>query len=106
MSEAREPEFFEDRVRRGAAWMDENAPMNWRDKVNLQTFVMTSPCMCVLGQVFGNYWDVAGDRKPVGWAINHGFMLDDDPNLSVDDAELEWDNLERAWVKYLKEVQP
>lgn len=91
-----------ERVRAGVKWMDDNAPGGWRGRINLRTFNMEEPCRCVIGQVFGDYWDVLVDFGVVederaeedaqAWEVDHGF------NLSDDDSEEEWDALERAWV--------
>lgn len=47
---------IEQRVQAGAAWLDENQP-GWESKIDLD-FLDQSYCYeCVLGQVFGDYWD-------------------------------------------------
>jgi hypothetical protein len=96
------------RVGRGAEWLDAREHPSWRQRINLRNFDMTNPCRCVLGQVFGNYWDALVDHGPDPvvdadgevheWEVEHGFNL---PQDQEDDAD--WDALERAWVNYLRE---
>ncbi len=97
---------YEERVRRGMAWLDEHAPANWRAKVNLRKFDMENPCHCVVGQVFGDYWtaleelaglDAGGVESPSSqWEIDHGFNLPEGQ-----DSDPDWGDLERAWVRAL-----
>lgn len=100
------------RVGRGAEWLDEQL-IGWRAKINLRNFDMTNPCRCVLGQVFGNYWDAVQEVAPqderrgdalddyndvYAWEVDRGF------NLPVgEDDDTDWDALERAWVNYLRD---
>lgn len=97
------------RVMRGAEWLDEFGPLRWREKINLRTFDMEHPCRCVLGQVYGDYYDAieAHPAIPGGislsddvseWEIDRGFNLPDG-----DDTNEDWDALERAWVVHLTE---
>ncbi len=91
------------RVAAGMAWMDQHAARDWRGRVNLWNFNMEEPCLCVVGQVFGDYWQaiftlegiVASGDYPdvVDWEVEHGFNLPE----GQDDPE-DWDTLERAWV--------
>ena len=102
------------RVGRGADWLDRQVfTYGWRSKINLRNFDMTNPCRCVLGQVFGNYWDAVNEVAPqderssdalddyndvYAWEVDRGFNL---PAGEDDDAD--WDALERAWVNYLRD---
>ena len=43
-------------VRRGEAFLDEHVP-GWRDQVDPYTLDLANSCGCVLGQVFGDYYD-------------------------------------------------
>jgi hypothetical protein len=47
---------IEQRVANGVEWLDNNRP-SWIAEVNPKTLAFESPCNCVLGQLFGNYWD-------------------------------------------------
>jgi hypothetical protein len=105
------------RVRRGIAWLDENAPL-WRDELDLSTLDIADSNDCVLGQVFqvdainaahdrGHYWsgfeyvldsdrftDDDGAPLSEAWAARHGF-----------EATLEsYAELERAWRHMLSQT--
>lgn len=99
------------RVGRGAEWLDRQPVADeWRSRINLRNFDMTNPCRCVLGQVFGNYWDAVEELAPQderghvdqdgvhNWEVDRGFNLPEDEE---DDSD--WDALERAWVNYLRD---
>lgn len=45
-----------ERVAAGAAWLDKNEP-SWADRIDLDELYMNRCSDCVLGQVFGDYWD-------------------------------------------------
>jgi hypothetical protein len=59
----------EQRVAKGLEWLDVNKP-GWLDRINLTTFDLTDPCLCVLGQVFGDYWGSPLVREPDDWDID------------------------------------
>lgn len=44
-------------VKRGARVLDAGGPLNWREKINVDTLDIVSTTLCPLGQVFGRYWD-------------------------------------------------
>lgn len=46
---------IQERVAAGAAALDAYLP-GWVDRVDLGTLDMRSPCGCILGQAFDNYW--------------------------------------------------
>ena len=52
-----------ERVANGVKWLDENRP-SWIAEVNPDTLALQSPCDCVLGQLFGNYWDAPMVSEP------------------------------------------
>lgn len=80
----------EERVEAGAAWLDENAPAEWWDRVDTENIYMMDGASCILGQVFAGEADLAGitcgylyvvdfGRKGEectegSWAIDHGFV--------------------------------
>lgn len=95
----------EQRVANGMAWLDVNKP-GWERRINLTTFDLTDPCLCVLGQVFGNYWgsppvrvledlDDAGELALADHAdaaargfVNHPSHID--PYVDMQALEAEW----------------
>jgi hypothetical protein len=51
---------IEQRVAAGVAWLDANKP-GWAGRIDLGALNMRSPHRCVLGQLFGNYWQAPED---------------------------------------------
>ncbi len=91
------------RIDRGIAWMDEHAPADWREKIDQKKLNMGDPCNCVVGQVFGDFWEkfklyTAGEQEQ---AISLGFTL----FLPDEDNQFDWLQLKQAWVKKLQEQQ-
>jgi hypothetical protein len=46
---------IEQRVAAGAEWLDANLP-EWVEKVDLGQLRLLSPCLCILGQAFGDFY--------------------------------------------------
>lgn len=44
------------RVAAGVAWLDTHAP-GWTDKIDLTQLDLTHCHLCVMGQVYGDYWE-------------------------------------------------
>lgn len=89
-----------ERVARGAAWLD-NARPNWFREIDLSRLVMTSPCECVIGQLFGDYNDfIDGDLVEGGfstetdWGFRHAFNTG---------SERQFQNLETEWRRVISE---
>lgn len=58
------PAILDPRVERGAAMLDERLP-GWEHEIDLDNFVLHSPCKCIFGQLGGGeYFDGA---KRVGF---------------------------------------
>lgn len=51
------------RVARGAAYLDQTTP-DWARKIDVGTLNIENACLCVLGQVYGSYFEVL---KEQGW---------------------------------------
>jgi hypothetical protein len=47
---------IEQRVEAGAAWLDASRP-GWLDRIDLDELRMDYCDACILGQIFGDYWD-------------------------------------------------
>lgn len=54
---------IEQRVQAGVEWLDENRP-SWVEEIDLVELDMDSCNMCVLGQLFGNFWDAPISDTP------------------------------------------
>jgi hypothetical protein len=73
----------------GAALLDERLP-GWRDAVDPTRLVLTDPCNCVLGQVFGEYGrglDLLAIDNPALFGFLRG--------------RSSWERLTEAWRKVL-----
>lgn len=94
-----------ERVASGVAWLDANEP-DWAERIDLSEFNIRDGCYCVLGQVYGNYWDAplivkedefgVGDEtqtRALGFsaAVGHGFK--------------EFDELQDEWIQIIQERQ-
>lgn len=97
---------YRKRAERGAAWLDKRQPDWFRPhKVALGKLSMSSNCFCILGQVYGTYYevldgDIDGRRRSADWAARHGFTLGGEGELFDDSA---WDELHSAWVDLIRE---
>ncbi len=92
---------YEDQVAAGIAFLDQSpsAPDDWREKIT-EPLRMSNTGLCVLGQVFGGYWD-AREVAVAEWqgrtdaeldaeCERLGFLLpEDDEHLYVELAD-EW----------------
>lgn len=45
------------RARAGAAFLDEHRTDHWRAKINRDELDLNSECHCVLGQLYGNFYE-------------------------------------------------
>jgi hypothetical protein len=51
-----------ERVAAGVAWLDQNVP-DWSGRIDLGDLNLAVCDDCILGQVFGNYWDAPLDAE-------------------------------------------
>lgn len=84
------------RVERGAALLDKvrsKRMKSWRDKIDTEKLDIDSPCNCVLGQVYENYYEALYVLKWRGGDVDgHGFRSTaNDPRP-----------LTLAWRKYIE----
>lgn len=88
------PTAIDDRVLVGITVLDEKHP-TWRDHVDVDIFDITSCYLCVLGQVYGDYFEglrqLAPDNRRMSWAAANGFTA----------YSNEWDLLTEAWKRQL-----
>lgn len=74
-----------ERVERGVAWLDANAPEDWRSRVEPATLRMDNACLCVFGQT---YQDEATHDHSDGFSYAldyHSPLPDQDPDETVYD---------------------
>lgn len=92
-------ELVEDRVKRGAEWLDGEMP-GWERKIDLDMLRLDSPCNCILGQLFdGDFGAVVPGRKQA-WAQNCGFLS---YSFEATVSMREYDALEESWIKVIQE---
>lgn len=78
-------------VNTGVAWLDENMS-DWRKQINLDTLSMEHYKLCIIGQLFGNYFDEEKIRGKT-FMLEHGFTA----------LNRNWITLELLWKKALKD---
>lgn len=98
-------ENYAERVAKGVEWLDSVEP-NWRNMVDPEKLSMWSPYWCILGQVFGNYWRVAGNEdEECGCEFCSVPTLYDDEVIDFGFNYLtnadEYKHLESEWLKVL-----
>ena len=66
---------IQDKVRRGFALLDAKGPPNWRTKINLHKLDMRNRCLCILGQLYGDYFK-GKEALGIADAAEYGFITD------------------------------
>lgn len=107
MSTTPEAPTIAERVARGAAWLDREAP-GWDSLIDLASLRLSNPCLCVLGQVFAraadeaksvfvedgfDYATLSGsetDGLGLGCAAPYGFDVADEDYDSYALLDTEW----------------
>lgn len=92
-------------VDKGVELLDQQQP-GWRDRIDVSSLDMHQGGSCVLGQLFGDYFD---GRSKLGLnaddAIDHGFMalIVQGEDLSWEDRselhEAQWATLDHLWTE-------
>lgn len=96
------------RVQRGAELLDEKLP-GWERKIDLGTLEISNPCLCVLGQAFGEFTGGLGLLQlGLGFFIGLNVLFPDDYSceyLYGFDAQKPGDLalLQDAWVELIKD---
>jgi hypothetical protein len=79
-------------VAAGATMLDAKEP-NWFLRINIEILNIDSPSRCILGQLYGDYFNAAREMGIAGKEESLGFCIDWDSN------ELSFDDLEDAWKR-------
>lgn len=98
-----------ERVARGAALLDQKRP-GWAHAIDTGTLDLQSSCLCVIGQVYGNFYSyvgaVTGDASGVGSSRPHaarlGFWVEtehDSRPLDTDTIVDGYRALQDAWIE-------
>jgi hypothetical protein len=92
-----------ERVQAGATWLDEHRP-GWVADIDLDRLLLSSPCRCVLGQLYGSYYDAPVkyyDTSDYGFATlaEDQVLPDDDASQDAYEAAIdgEYAELDAAW---------
>jgi hypothetical protein len=67
-----------ERVAAGAEFLDRNEP-GWVGRIDLDQLDISSPCRCILGQVFGDYYE-ATDNLELIFPGELAFTCSEDPD--------------------------
>lgn len=87
-----------ERVQRGAEWLDTHRD-TWFSDINLDELILSSPCDCVLGQLYGGFDDRPDDLED---AEDYGFNVQPHMSGSAEIAA-EYDALEAEWRRVITE---
>lgn len=96
-----------ERVARGIQFLDDSAWPDWRSKIDLDALYLYSSNECILGQIFGTYYDGLEELE-IGngcsccaqyeiSAMDLGFNT----NYSHDEHSVDYSHLDAAWRKAL-----
>lgn len=78
------------RAAAGAAYLDKREP-GWADKINLASLDMSFCVTCVIGQLYGDYYEYY--KMPLSWKEDLGFTILPDKAPS----KKEWEELTECW---------
>jgi hypothetical protein len=95
---------IEDRVARGAAFLDKNYP-GWEQNINTETLALDDCKNCIIGQAVGSFAITCSEHK-IENPSYLGFEVEGYHFLSMKSEEREmkeYQLLELAWVKLLKD---
>ena len=83
------------RIEAGVAYLNVVRP-KWLKKINLDELNMSNGKVCILGEVFGNYYKSSNELYLKGSVECLGFFCEN---------EKEYPTLTRAWKKKIKELR-
>jgi hypothetical protein len=90
----------DERAANGAAWLDEHGPADWRLRVDPDLLDLSHPRRCVLGQVYGDFFDAPSEAN---FSVNEdGWSISVSAERGFDAHEYdELEELTRAWRRLL-----
>lgn len=95
--------FKQKEVEAGLALLDAQAP-GWEKLVDLERLDITSPVGCMLGQVYGYYFDGLDALKITDLeASSYGFQLTFDDSIIESGERSPYDRLTETWQTLLRE---
>ena len=93
-----------ERVTRGAAALDKANP-GWERRVDLSKLDLQDSCRCVLGQLYGHYFDglmaLENGSVPIDMAVTPGANLGF--NARSGEPPSAYRALDEAWISFIKE---
>jgi hypothetical protein len=87
---------LEERVQRGAQLLDEKYP-GWADRIDLRSFSISSPWLCILGQLFGGYLEGVYSLNIVQQEALYGF------NIKPTEPFSTFRQLQKLWQEAIEE---
>lgn len=103
--------MFEKQIAAGVALLNEKRP-GWYNEIDISRFDMNNPCGCVVGQLFGNFYDameaelgLVESQELSGTefceiARQYGFTdRASDDYKSLHECKRCWDTLEKEWIE-------
>lgn len=94
---------IDERVAKGAAWLDEHCP-NWITRIDLELLDIELPTLCVLGQSFGldnGGWIRLMDKHDMSQYEQCCFGFESKHAIDADN-KVEYDYLTEAWTEYIE----
>lgn len=86
--------MYEENVRRGMVWLDENFGPHWLDRVSLDSLYLSDCCLCVLGQICGDFDEAMTNYELDGDDVTaFGFNL----GIPARDQHPQWQELTATW---------
>jgi len=96
--------IYRERVQRGAKMLDSVRP-GWRDEISLGELNMRYPCYCILGQLWGNYFDAWTNlpKDDASDEITYGFDVTryERHSPTAIDIGVAYNTLDTAWREEL-----
>lgn len=98
---------YTEQIKAGIAYLDkEEGRKEWRERISIQDLNLQECVNCVLGQVYGDFYDVIDyGTLSKQETISLGFDIDISLYDTVREIDAEYVNLTRQWVKMLENYQ-
>lgn len=95
---------FAPEIADGVAWLDDQRP-GWRDEVDTERLDMRLPHDCIVGQLYGNYWQAVGFHSVYSPNIvmRHEEAIERGLTITGMHSELDiaWEKLTMQWKEVL-----
>lgn len=88
--------MYTEQIERGVEWLNENYP-DWVKGINLETLNMVDSKSCILGQLYGYFFDAP--EEVLYYKVDFGF------NIRTTDMFWCYDDLTTEWKKKIVELK-